>query len=252
MIPLVEEVSYQNEGFSIDYEASGGSGSLFGRHGVYTRKQSLIPPPPRCHSSHLDCGSGTVTGDMLPILATPEPLVKDLTAALISNSRKGDNTISTGAVTKDEKERNKQRDMEKEEERNKQRDMEKEEERNKQRDMEKEEERNKQRDMEKEEEMNKQRAMEKEEERDKQRDMEKEEEREWEKQWERAVGTKEKRNSEGERTDKSRDVLGASSETADVSEASEDQTNTEKPQSHRMKTHHIREPKDGHKSSSEE
>ncbi|XP_070997411.1 cadherin-related family member 5 isoform X1 [Oncorhynchus clarkii lewisi] len=264
MIPLVEEVSYQNEGFSIDYEASGGSGSLFGRHGVYTRKQSLIPPPPRCHSSHPDCGSGTVTGDMLPILAAPEPLVKDLTAALISNSRKGDNTISTGAVTKDEKERNKQRDMEKEEERNKQRDMEKEEERNKQRDMEKEEERDKQRDMEKEEERkkqrdmekeeerNKQRDMEKEEERDKQRDMEKEEEREWEKQWERAVGTKEKRNSEGERTDKSRDVLGASSETADVSEASEDQTNTEKPQSHRMKTHHIREPKDGHKSSSEE
>ncbi|XP_035604511.2 cadherin-related family member 5-like isoform X2 [Oncorhynchus keta] len=288
MIPLVEEVSYQNEGFSIDYEASGGSGSLFGRHGVYTRKQSLIPPPPRCHSSHPDCGSGTVTGDTLPILVTPEPLVKDLTTALISNSRKGDNTISTGAVTKDEKERNKQRDMEKEEERNKQRDMEKEEERNKQRDMEKEEERNKQRDMEKEEERNKQRDMEKEEERNKQRDMEKEEERnkqrdmekeeernkqrdmekeeernkqrdmekeeerEWEKQWERAVGTKEKRKSEGERTDKPRDVLGASSETADVSEASEDQTNTEKPQSHRMKTHQIREPKDGHKSTSEE
>ncbi|XP_038834301.1 cadherin-related family member 5 [Salvelinus namaycush] len=192
MIPLAEEVSYQNEGFSIDYEASGGSGSLLGRHGVYTRKQSLIPPPPRCHSSHPDCGSSTVTGDMLPILVMPEPLVKDLTPSLVSNGRKGDSTISTGAVTKDEKERNKQRDMEKEEE------------------------------------------------------------MEWEKQWERAVGTKEKRNSEGERTDKSRDVLGASSDTADVSEASEDQTNPEKPQSHRMKTHQIREPKDGHKSTSEE
>ncbi|XP_045068359.1 uncharacterized protein LOC121546616 [Coregonus clupeaformis] len=196
MMPLIEEVSYQNEGFRINYEASGGSGSLHGRHGVYTRKQSLIPPQPRSHSSHPDCGSRTVTGDMLPILVMPEPLVKALTPSLISNGRKADSTISTGAVTKDEKEKNKQRDMEKEEE------------------------------------------------------------REWEKEWERAVGTKEKRNSEGERTDKSRDVLGASSgassENADVSEASEDQTNTEKPQSHRMKTHQIREPKDGHKSTSEE
>ncbi|CAB1333814.1 unnamed protein product, partial [Coregonus sp. 'balchen'] len=196
MMPLIEEVSYQNEGFRINYEASGGSGSLHGRHGVYTRKQSLIPPQPRSHSSHPDCGSRTVTGDMLPILVMPEPLVKALTPSLISNGRKADSTISTGAVTKDEKEKNKQRDMEKEEE------------------------------------------------------------REWEKEWERAVGTKEKRNSEGERTDKSRYVLGASSgassENADVSEASEDQTNTEKPQSHRMKTHQIREPKDGYKSTSEE
>ncbi|KAM9407815.1 uncharacterized protein ACWYII_027627 [Salvelinus alpinus] len=201
MIPLIEEVCYQNKGFSIDYEASGGSESLHGRHGVYTRKQSLIPPQPRSHSSHPDCGSRTVTGDMLPILVMPEPLVKDLTPTLISNGRKADNTISMGAVTKDEKEK----------ERNKQRDMEKKEE---------------------------------------------EEEGEWEKEWEQAVDTKEKRYSEGERTDKSRDVLGASSgtssETADVSEASEDQTNTEKPQSHRMKTHQIRDPKDGHKSTSEE
>lgn len=198
MIPLIEEVCYQNKGFSIDYEASGGSESLHGRHGVYTRKQSLIPPQPRSHSSYPDCGSRTVTGDMLPILVMPEPLVKNLTPTLLSNGRKADSTISMGAVTKDEKEK----------------------------------------------------------ERNKQRDMEKEEEGEWEKEWERAVDTKEKRYSEGERTDKSRDVLGASSgassETADVSETSEDRTNTEKPQSHRMKTHQIRDPKDGHKSTSEE
>uniref|UniRef100_A0A4W5NE96 Cadherin domain-containing protein n=1 Tax=Hucho hucho TaxID=62062 RepID=A0A4W5NE96_9TELE len=196
IIPLIEEVCYQNKGFSIDYEASGGSGSLHGRHGVYTRKQSLIPPQPRSHSSHPDCGSRTVTGDMLPILVMPEPLVKDLTPTLISDGRKADSTISMGAVTKDEKEKNKKRDMEKEEE------------------------------------------------------------REWEKEWECAVDTKEKRYSERESTDKSRDVLGASSgasrETPDVSETSEDQTNTEKPQSHRMKTHQIRELKDGHKSTSEE
>ncbi|XP_035640685.1 cadherin-related family member 5 isoform X1 [Oncorhynchus keta] len=198
MIPLIEEVCYQNKGFSIDYDASGGSGSLYGRHGVYTRKQSLIPPQPRSHSSHPDCGSRTVTGDMLPILVMPEPLVKDLTPTLISNGRKAESTISMGAATKDKKEK----------------------------------------------------------ERNKQRDMEKEEEGEWEEEWERAVDTKEKRYSEGERTDKSRDVVGASSgassETADVSEASEDQTNTEKPQSHRMKTHQIKDPKDGHKSTSEE
>eukprot|EP00063_Salmo_salar_P088253 XP_014063088.1 PREDICTED: cadherin-related family member 5-like isoform X2 [Salmo salar] len=198
MIPLIEEVCYQNKGFSIDYEASGGSESLHGRHGVYTRKQSLIPPQPRSHSSYPDCGSRTVTGDMLPILVMPEPLVKNLTPTLLSNGRKADSTISMGAVTKDEKEK----------------------------------------------------------ERNKQRDMEKEEEGEWEKEWERAIDTKEKRYSEGERTDKSRDVLGASSgassETADVSETSEDRTNTEKPQSHRMKTHQIRDPKDGHKSTSEE
>ncbi|XP_010885242.2 cadherin-related family member 5 isoform X3 [Esox lucius] len=193
-MPLIEEISsFQNETFSIDYEASGGSGSLHGRHGVYTRKQSLPAPQPGSHSSHQDCGSRTVTGDTLPTLVMPEPLVKDLTPTLLSNGRNADRTASIEVTMKDEKERNKQRA----------------------------------------------------------------EDRKLEQEWEHAVGRDgSKRHSEAERTDKSRDVFGASSgassEMADVSEVSEDQTSTEKPPSQRMRNQLIREPHARHKSTSEE
>ncbi|KAJ8006483.1 hypothetical protein DPEC_G00107720 [Dallia pectoralis] len=107
--PLIGEISsFQNETFSMDYEGSegsGGSAGLQGRHGTYTRKQSLPAPQP---------GSRTVTGDTLPILVMPEPLVKNLNPALLLNGRESDRNIRTGLTMKDEKERNKRRMEERE------------------------------------------------------------------------------------------------------------------------------------------
>lgn len=99
-VHLTEEMSYNNEAFTGEYETSRSAG-LHGRQGLYIRKLSVPLPPSGFSGSEQRESSSRPLNDLLPILEMPEPLHGDLTASLQSNGRTRDKTSGKDATVKD-------------------------------------------------------------------------------------------------------------------------------------------------------
>ncbi|XP_071389345.1 cadherin-related family member 5 [Centroberyx affinis] len=93
---LMEEMSYNNEAFTGEYEPPR-SGSLHGRQGVYTRKQSL---PPSFPNSEQESSSGPLS-DLLRVPAKSAPQPRDFTPSLQYKGQMPVAASSTGAAVKD-------------------------------------------------------------------------------------------------------------------------------------------------------